>query len=177
MPNWPAWTRPPQRAWPPDAQRIQRALEVWQAQRAARCRPGTKLGAARMHRMRALAAGGAGADLARLAARAHRQRLDHMLAAACWTKCKRLRARGDLQPTLPAMRCVGYRQAWQALDQGRPPADGCLRDSGMAATRQLAKRQLTWLRSVPDRHVVIAPMPPDATARRLLALKHLCGAA
>jgi tRNA A37 N6-isopentenylltransferase MiaA len=47
-------------------------------------------------------------------------RLDHMLADGLLAEVQRLRARGDLQPTLPAMRCVGYRQAWHALEQGQP---------------------------------------------------------
>jgi tRNA dimethylallyltransferase len=60
------------------------------------------------------------------------------------------------------MRCVGYRQAWQLLEQqalGTPLTalqTQALRDTGIAATRQLAKRQLTWLRSMPQRHVVQA---------------------
>ncbi len=63
-----------------------------------------------------------------------------------------LRARGDLHPGLPSMRCVGYRQAWEYLDGEYDIAT--LRDKGIAATRQLAKRQLTWLRSMPDRTVI-----------------------
>ncbi|MDB5839166.1 MAG: miaA, partial [Herminiimonas sp.] len=63
-----------------------------------------------------------------------------------------LRARGDLHPGLPSMRCVGYRQAWEYLDGACDRAT--LREKGVAATRQLAKRQLTWLRSMPDRIVV-----------------------
>jgi tRNA dimethylallyltransferase len=60
-----------------------------------------------------------------------------------------LRGRGDLHPGLPSMRAVGYRQAWAALESGRLDA---LEPTGIAATRQLAKRQLTWLRSMPWRH-------------------------
>jgi tRNA dimethylallyltransferase len=63
-----------------------------------------------------------------------------------------LRARGDLDPALPSMRCVGYRQAWEYLD-GRITR-AALRETGIIATRQLAKRQLTWLRSMPERVVV-----------------------
>jgi tRNA dimethylallyltransferase len=63
-----------------------------------------------------------------------------------------LRARGDLHPNLPSMRCVGYRQAWDYLD-GNISRDA-LRETGIIATRQLAKRQLTWLRSMPDRIVI-----------------------
>ncbi len=77
-----------------------------------------------------------------------------------------LRARGDLDAKLPAMRCVGYRQAWAALESGDTTA---LREQGIAATRQLAKRQLTWLRSMPDRGVVPCDAP-DATVRALHAL-------
>jgi tRNA dimethylallyltransferase len=58
---------------------------------------------------------------------------------------------------LPAMRCVGYRQAWQALDGLWPMSE--LRDKGICATRQLAKRQLTWLRSMPERRVVACDAP------------------
>ena len=63
-----------------------------------------------------------------------------------------LRARGDLHPALPSMRCVGYRQTWDYLDGAidRP----ALRETGIIATRQLAKRQLTWLRSMPERVVI-----------------------
>ena len=63
-----------------------------------------------------------------------------------------LRARGDLHPMLPSMRCVGYRQAWEYLDAQYDRAT--LRDKVHAATRQLAKRQLTWLRSMPERRVI-----------------------
>jgi tRNA dimethylallyltransferase len=64
----------------------------------------------------------------------------------------RLRARGDLTPNLPSMRCVGYRQAWEYLDGTIDRA--ALRETGIIATRQLAKRQLTWLRAMPDRIVI-----------------------
>jgi tRNA dimethylallyltransferase len=80
------------------------------------------------------------------------QRFDAMLAAGLLGEVKALRARGDLTSDLPAMRCVGYRQAWEALDGLWPMSE--LRDKGVFATRQLAKRQLTWLRSMPQRHVV-----------------------
>ena len=63
-----------------------------------------------------------------------------------------LRARGDLHPGLPSMRCVGYRQAWDYLDEKIDRA--ALRETGIIATRQLAKRQLTWLRSMPERVVI-----------------------
>ena len=82
------------------------------------------------------------------------QRFDDMLAHSFLDEVKSLRARGDLQIDLPAMRCVGYRQAWEALDGSMPMAE--LRDRGVFATRQLAKRQLTWLRSMPHRSALQA---------------------
>ena len=85
------------------------------------------------------------------------KRFDAMLAAGFLDEVKALRARGDLNPDLPSMRCVGYRQAWQALDGNFPIAE--LRDKGIIATRQLAKRQITWLRSMPQRHVVACDAP------------------
>jgi tRNA dimethylallyltransferase len=75
-----------------------------------------------------------------------------------------LRARGDLHPDLPSMRCVGYRQAWEALD-GLWPMEQ-LHDKGIFATRQLAKRQITWLRSMPERRAVACDAP-DALAQVL----------
>ena len=70
------------------------------------------------------------------------------------------------------MRCVGYRQAWEVLDG--EAATGTLdladlRERGMAATRQLAKRQVTWLRSMPARHA-IACDAPGATERLVQAV-------
>ena len=82
------------------------------------------------------------------------QRFDDMLAQGFLDEVKALRARGDLNIDLPSMRCVGYRQAWEVLDGSLPMAE--LRDRGVFATRQLAKRQLTWLRSMPHRHVLQA---------------------
>ena len=76
-----------------------------------------------------------------------------------------LRARGDLHPALPSMRCVGYRQTWDYLDGviDRP----ALRETGIIATRQLAKRQLTWLRSMPER--IVIDCLADNTAGSMLA--------
>jgi tRNA dimethylallyltransferase len=82
------------------------------------------------------------------------QRFDDMLLNGFLDEVKALRARGDLTPDLPAMRCVGYRQAWEALDGTLPMHE--LRDRGVFATRQLAKRQMTWLRSLPQRAVLEA---------------------
>ena len=80
------------------------------------------------------------------------QRFDAMLEDGLVDEVTALRARGDLNPDLPSMRCVGYRQTWAMLDGELPQAE--LRDRGIFATRQLAKRQLTWLRSMPERTVV-----------------------
>ena len=79
-------------------------------------------------------------------------------------------AQGRVQADLPAMRAVGYRQAWEALDEGLD-GDALLarvRERGIAATRQLAKRQLTWLRSMPHRQVV--PCDADDALERCAAL-------
>ena len=92
------------------------------------------------------------------------ERFDLMLAAGLMDEVQALRARGDLHTDLPSMRCVGYRQAWAALD-GTVPLEA-LRDRGVFATRQLAKRQLTWLRGMPQRHVVACDAP-DAVAQVL----------
>ncbi|XVJ70334.1 MAG: tRNA (adenosine(37)-N6)-dimethylallyltransferase MiaA [Rhizobacter sp.] len=99
------------------------------------------------------------------------QRFEHMLAAGFLDEVRRLRARGDLSPDLPSMRCVGYRQAWQALDSPNSLDMKTLSEQGVAATRQLAKRQLTWLRSMPARQVVACDTP-DVAAQTLTLLKH-----
>ncbi len=100
------------------------------------------------------------------------QRFDAMLQGGLLDEVRALRARGDLHADLPSMRCVGYRQAWELLDahEAHGP-DGVypmreLRERGIAATRQLAKRQITWLRSMPQRRVVACDAP-DAQARVL----------
>ncbi|HEX9171969.1 MAG TPA: tRNA (adenosine(37)-N6)-dimethylallyltransferase MiaA [Telluria sp.] len=82
----------------------------------------------------------------------------------------RLRARGDLTPNLPSMRCVGYRQAWEYLDGTIDRA--ALRETGIIATRQLAKRQLTWLRAMPERIVIdcLGKDPAAALVARLATL-------
>ena len=75
-------------------------------------------------------------------------RFDAMIAEGLIEEVKTLRRNPALTADLPAMRAVGYRQAWAYLN-GEIDLDG-LREQGLAATRQLAKRQLTWLRSWPD---------------------------
>jgi tRNA dimethylallyltransferase len=75
-------------------------------------------------------------------------RFDAMLDGGLLDEVAALRARGDLHPDLPAIRAVGYRQAWEHLDGRYGRAE--LRDRGIFATRQLAKRQVTWLRGELD---------------------------
>ena len=94
------------------------------------------------------------------------QRFDAMLASGFLDEVKALRARGDLHADLPSMRCVGYRQAWEALEGSSPMSE--VRDKGIFATRQLAKRQITWLRSMPHRHVVACDQP--AALQQVLAM-------
>jgi tRNA dimethylallyltransferase len=79
------------------------------------------------------------------------ERFAHMLDAGLVDEVESLMNRGDLHADMPSMRCVGYRQVWEALEAGDQSE---LPERGIAATRQLGKRQLTWLRSMPQRHVV-----------------------
>ncbi len=80
------------------------------------------------------------------------QRFDQMLEKGFVQEVQALRDRGDLHEDLPSIRCVGYRQIWEHL-AGDTTLDEA-REKGIAATRQLAKRQLTWLRSMQDREVI-----------------------
>ena len=117
------------------------------------------------------------------------QRFDQMLAEGLVGEVRRLMAQPGLHPDLPSMRCVGYRQVWEAC---APPntllapawpnnseqtvqhqraqearTARTIRETGIAATRQLAKRQLTWLRGMPERHVLACDQP--ALGERVLA--------
>ncbi len=76
------------------------------------------------------------------------QRFDQMLENGIVDEVKQLKANFSLTVDMPSMRCVGYRQAWQHIE-GEIDAND-LREKGIAATRQLAKRQLTWLRAMHD---------------------------
>jgi len=138
---------------PNDSQRIQRALEICRLsgrpmsallqgrQRAA--------GAADSHRYVTLSL--EPSDRAALYARIA-QRFDAMLDLGLLDEVRALRARGDLHPGLPSVRCVGYRQMWAHLDGAVDLATA--REQAIAATRQLAKRQITWLRAQPERTVI-----------------------
>ena len=145
---------------PTDSQRIQRALEIIaltgqpMSQLLARA-PKTELPFALLPI--ALEPSDRGVLHERIAAR-----FDPMLKTpgGLLEEVQRLRARGDLHLGLPSMRCVGYRQAWEYLDGEYDFAT--MREKGIAATRQLAKRQLTWLRSMPQR-IVVDCLDPHAT--------------
>lgn len=77
-------------------------------------------------------------------------RFDHMLTLGFADEVRRLRARGDLSADLPSMRAVGYRQMWAHLDGEIDQAT--MRERAIIATRQLARRQYTWLRAEPGCH-------------------------
>ncbi|HEY2926599.1 tRNA (adenosine(37)-N6)-dimethylallyltransferase MiaA [Piscinibacter sp.] len=143
---------------PGDAQRIQRALEVWRVSG----RPLSSFHREKQPGDSPTLLSLEPQDRAWLHQRIA-QRFDAMLAAGLVDEVKRLRERGDLYPGLPSMRCVGYRQAWEALASNDLAG---LRDKGIAATRQLAKRQLTWLRSMAQREVISCDAQ-DAIARVL----------
>ncbi|TDF35759.1 tRNA (adenosine(37)-N6)-dimethylallyltransferase MiaA [Alteromonadaceae bacterium M269] len=76
------------------------------------------------------------------------QRFKAMIAKGFEEEVAKLKQRGDLHLNLPSMRCVGYRQMWEYLEGKLDHEEMIFR--GIVATRQLAKRQLTWLRSWPD---------------------------
>ncbi|MYM88024.1 tRNA (adenosine(37)-N6)-dimethylallyltransferase MiaA [Rugamonas sp. FT82W] len=88
------------------------------------------------------------------------------------TEVEVLRRRGDLHPGLPSMRCVGYRQAWEYLDGTIDYKT--MRETGIIATRQLAKRQLTWLRSMPER-VVLDCLGADPASAMLAQIAEKLG--
>jgi tRNA dimethylallyltransferase len=147
---------------PNDSQRIQRALEVHRT--SGRALSEFQRGATRTGLRPAALLSLEPLDRAWLHRRIA-ERFDAMLAAGFLDEVRQLRARGDLHMGLPSMRCVGYRQAWQALDESWPMAE--LRDRGIFATRQLAKRQLTWLRAM--ERLSIDADAPDAQDRVLRA--------
>ena len=135
---------------PADSQRIQRALEIY----ALSGKPMSELLSLREKEelpFDLVSFALEPSDRAWLHERIAR-RFDIMLDSGFLDEVKTLRARGDLHLGLPSIRCVGYRQAWEYLDGTIDYAT--MRETGIIATRQLCKRQLTWLRSMPDRIVV-----------------------
>lgn len=151
---------------PNDAQRISRALEVWRVSGKALSQWFAEGEASRTTQpalnmpLLSLEPDNRAWLHTRIA-----QRFDLMLNSGFLAEMQTLRARGDLHIDLPSIRCVGYRQAWELLDlaetQGASPHSITpqLHELGVAATRQLAKRQLTWLRGMEERIVI----PCDAT--------------
>jgi tRNA dimethylallyltransferase len=169
---------------PHDAQRIQRALEV------------CLVSGATMSTLLAAQSAGAAApaehdvahgmftvalrphpETAEARSRLHERitaRFDAMLAGGLLDEVQALRARSDLHPELPAIRAVGYRQAWACLEGeygsletgDKDAAFAGLRERALAATRQLAKRQLTWLRGLQSQgriDAVVNCLDPQAT--------------
>ncbi|WP_064576512.1 tRNA (adenosine(37)-N6)-dimethylallyltransferase MiaA [Cupriavidus gilardii] len=153
---------------PNDSQRIQRALEIHRltgqpmSALLARQADARTFDGQAGSRFRAIAL--EPSDRAVLHARIE-ARFDAMLGGGLLDEVERLRSRGDLHPGLPSIRCVGYRQVWEYLDGLCDFAT--MRERGIAATRQLCKRQLTWLRSTPERLVVdcLAPDYVEQVAR------------
>jgi tRNA dimethylallyltransferase len=131
------------RIMPNDAQRIQRALEVYRIS-------GSAISALQRSASEPLPFPIRGYALVPERAELHRriaQRFDAMLRAGLTDEVRQLKKKHLLSADLPSMRAVGYRQAWSFLE-GRID-EKALREQGIAATRQLAKRQVTWLRSLP----------------------------
>jgi len=142
---------------PNDAQRIQRALEIHHLSGEPASR--------QFLRPHGVAWGDAVVRIAVCPPQRHElhqrieQRFRDMMAQGFVDEVARLRARGDLQPALPSMRAVGYRQLWRHLD-GEYGLEQAI-ELGQIATRQYAKRQLTWLRSESG-WVWIDPVEPNA---------------
>ncbi len=157
---------------PHDAQRIGRALEVWRASGRALSSFHTRRASAAALTLISLEPD----DRAWLHARIA-QRFDAMLDAGLLDEVRALRARPGMHAALPSMRAVGYRQAWAALDAGLEGAAlrAQVRERGIAATRQLARRQLTWLRSMPQRRRIAADAN-DVLASTLRAVAEAWGA-
>jgi len=151
---------------PQDSQRIGRALEIWHLS-------GQPMSALLGRRDAAAVTNAPAQDIqtvtislepsdrrvlhARIA-----NRYQHMLEQGLLEEVRLLHARTDLHPGLPAIRCVGYRQLWAYLDGAIGYGDAVTQ--AIAATRQLAKRQLTWLRAQPQRYLVDC-LQDDAIAR------------
>lgn len=128
-----------------DAQRIQRALEVIELGGRPLSEQQGRARAQFPYRLLKLALVPSDRDVLR---ERIARRFEAMLAAGFLDEVRRLHARGDLHPELPALRAVGYRQAWQHLDGEIDARE--FRERSIFATNQLAKRQLTWLRSEVD---------------------------
>lgn len=144
---------------PLDAQRISRALEV---HRSSGVTLSSLQGKARGTARRPLVVVSLEPSDRSVLHRRIEERFDAMLARGFVDEVRALHARSDLDARMPSVRCVGYRQAWDFIE-GRIDAT-TMRERAIAATRQLAKRQTTWLRSMDDRTVVDC-LAADATER------------
>ena len=145
---------------PNDPQRIQRALEVYELSGSSLselCAAGRRAPPACRFLKIILAP-----EQRKILHDRIRQRFNIMLAQGFLDEVRRLRARRDIDPGLPSMRAVGYRQAWEYLEGKLPEGEWVERS--VIATRQYAKRQLTWLRSESDCHW-IDPLKEDAVSR------------
>jgi len=131
------------RIMPNDAQRIQRALEVYRISGSAISALQRGANEPLPFSLRAYALVPERAELHRRI----EQRFDAMLRAGLVDEVRQLKNKFQLNADLPSMRAVGYRQAWSFLEGEID--EKALREQGLAATRQLAKRQITWLRSLP----------------------------
>lgn len=152
---------------PNDSQRIQRALEICQLSgQPMSALLGRQRAAAGDDDNRYLTISLEPSKRAALHARIE-QRFDAMLANGLLEEVRGLHARADLHPGLPSVRCVGYRQMWAHLD-GEISLEEA-REQGIAATRQLAKRQITWLRAQPER-VIVDCLAADAVAQTIDAV-------
>ena len=137
---------------PNDSQRIQRALEIW----LISGNPMSTLLNATEQTDRPLATVTLSLEPGERSALHHRiaLRFDQMLEEGLVDEVEKLYLRGDLHPDLPSIRCVGYRQIWSMLSGAVTRQQA--REQAIAATRQLAKRQLTWLRGLPERVTIDA---------------------
>lgn len=157
---------------PNDPQRIQRALEVYEATGSTLTElTGRKTREAIPYGIRKLVL--APADRAELHTRVA-DRFQQMLAAGLVQEVEHLYARGDLHPELPSMRAVGYRQIWRYLT-GDHDYDTMV-ERAIIATRQLVKRQLTWLRAESPR-CRVHPVPGETTDKVLKKLDEWLSAA
>ncbi|MFC4297064.1 tRNA (adenosine(37)-N6)-dimethylallyltransferase MiaA [Castellaniella hirudinis] len=136
---------------PNDSQRLQRALEVWRGSGRTLSDWLTEPPRPALPGWRFETISLEPSDRSVLHARIA-QRYQAMIVAGLLDEVRALRTRPDLHPGLPSIRCVGYRQLWDHLD-GRASLDEAV-EQAIAATRQLAKRQITWLRSLPERKTV-----------------------
>lgn len=150
---------------PADAQRIQRAIEIIRltGQTMSSLLAAQKKSAPLYDFLTLALMPGNRSELHRRIA----MRFDTMLAQGLVDEVAMLRQKYQLTAQLPSMRCVGYRQAWEMLEGQMPQSE--LRDRGIFATRQFAKRQHTWLKSMPGL-AVYDPLAAGTTANMLMAV-------